>query len=305
VATEKQETNWDVLVDKTKTTVSENKVLFSIGTVSILILAVVLYGMIGGDNNAPDFTLKDTDGTSFSLSDYEGEQVVILDFMFSTCEPCEKFVKEALGPYSEKMDNDDVAILSVSVFGNDDEAELRDYAENHGWRHALGDSEGDIEIAYDVIGTPKIFIIDKNGEITYPPPKIKVSVTTKKQEKELNEPGKVKEKRFSILPGLIAISSIFLVGAFAPESFMNHFIVFVLSCFIGYMVIWNVTASLHTPLMSVTNAVSSIIIIGALSQISSSNLFSLILSGFAVFIASINIVGGFAVTKRMLGMFKK
>ena len=87
MTTEKQETNWDVLVEKTKTTVSENKVLFSIGTVSILILAVVLYGMVGGDNNAPDFTLKDTDGTSFSLSDYEGEKVVILDFMFSTCVP--------------------------------------------------------------------------------------------------------------------------------------------------------------------------------------------------------------------------
>ena len=82
MATEKQETNWDVLVDKTKTTISENKVLFSIGTVSTLILAVILYGMIGGDNNAPDFTLKDTNGTTFSLSDYEGEQVVILDFMF-------------------------------------------------------------------------------------------------------------------------------------------------------------------------------------------------------------------------------
>ena len=136
MATEKQETNWDVLIDKTKTTVSENKVLFSIGTVSILILAVILYGMIGGDNNAPDFTLKDTNGTTFSLSDYEGEQVVILDFMFSTCEPCEKFVKEALEPYSEKMDSDDVAILSVSVFANDDENELRDYAESYGWRHA-------------------------------------------------------------------------------------------------------------------------------------------------------------------------
>ena len=160
----------------------------------------------------------------------------------------------------------------------------------------------DINMQDDVI---RGMTIIKNGEITYPPPKIKVSVTSKKQEKKPNEPGEVKEKRFSILPGLIAISSIFLVGAFAPESFMNHFIVFVLSCFIGYMVIWNVTASLHTPLMSVTNAVSSIIIIGALSQISSPNLFSIILSGFAVFIASINIVGGFAVTKRMLGMFKK
>lgn len=160
-------TNWDVLVEKSKDTISENKVLFSVGTVVILILAIILYGMVGGDNNAPDFTLKDTSGTTFSLSDYEGEQVVILDFMFSTCEPCAKFVKEALGPYSEKMDNDDVAIISISVFGNDDEAELRDYAKDHGWRHALGDSEGDIEIAYDVVGTPKIFIIDKKGEITY------------------------------------------------------------------------------------------------------------------------------------------
>ena len=126
-------------------------------------------------------------------------------------------------------------------------------------------------------------------------------MTTKKQESKPNKVHEVKEKKFSVLPGLIAISSIFLVGAFAPESFMNHFIVFVLSCFIGYMVIWNVTASLHTPLMSVTNAVSSIIIIGALSQISSPNLFSIILSGFAVFIASINIVGGFAVTKKNAG----
>ena len=82
MATEKQETNWDVLVDKTKTTVSENKVLFSIGTVSILILAVILYGMIGGDNSAPDFTLKDTDGTTFSLSDYEGMKRIFTPTFF-------------------------------------------------------------------------------------------------------------------------------------------------------------------------------------------------------------------------------
>ena len=133
----------------------------------MLILAIVLYGMIGGDNNAPDFTLTDTEGSTFSLSDYEDEKVVILDFMFTTCEPCEKFVKDALEPYSKKMDNDDIVILSVSVFGNDDENKLRNYAKNHEWRHALGDTNGDIEIAYDVIGTPKIFIIDENGEITF------------------------------------------------------------------------------------------------------------------------------------------
>jgi len=171
VATKKDEsaekTNWDVLVENTSETIGENRVLFAIGTSLMLILAIVLYGMIGGDNNAPDFTLTDTEGTTFSLSDYEGEKVVILDFMFTTCEPCEKFVKDALEPYSNKMDNDDVVILSVSVFGNDDESKLRNYAKNHEWRHALGDTNGDIEIAYDVIGTPKIFIIDENGEITF------------------------------------------------------------------------------------------------------------------------------------------
>jgi NAD(P) transhydrogenase subunit alpha len=86
---------------------------------------------------------------------------------------------------------------------------------------------------------------------------------------------------------------------------MAHFTVFVLSCFIGYMVVWNVTASLHTPLMSVTNAVSSIIIIGALIQVSSDNPLLVIMSSLAILIASINIVGGFAVTKRMLDMFRK
>ena len=86
---------------------------------------------------------------------------------------------------------------------------------------------------------------------------------------------------------------------------MTHFTVFVLSCFVGYMVIWNVTASLHTPLMSVTNAVSSIIIIGALTQISSSGTLLVALAFIGILITSINISGGFAVTRRMLEMFRK
>ena len=169
----KQKTNWDNLVDNISQgdwyqSILENKVLFSMGTAVILILAVVLYGMIGGDSDAPDFTLKDTEGRSFSLSDYQDEgKVVVLDFMFSTCEPCEKFVKDALEPYSKEMNNNDVAIISISVFANDDESKLRNYAKDYGWRHALGDSNGDIEIAYGVTGTPKLFIIDKNGQITY------------------------------------------------------------------------------------------------------------------------------------------
>jgi NAD(P) transhydrogenase subunit alpha len=147
--------------------------------------------------------------------------------------------------------------------------------------------------------------IMRDGQITYPPPKVEVSAASKpKVEKKVIQKPSI-EKKSSFIPGLLTLSLLFLVGAFAPASFMNHFTVFVLSCFIGYMVIWNVTASLHTPLMSVTNAVSSIIIIGAITQISTTDALSLILSSLAIFIASINIFGGFAVTKRMLGMFKK
>ena len=86
---------------------------------------------------------------------------------------------------------------------------------------------------------------------------------------------------------------------------MEHFTVFVLACFVGYMVIWNVTPALHTPLMSVTNAISSIIIIGALLQISSEINWIMWLAAVAILITSINIVGGFAVTQRMLDMFRK
>ena len=91
----------------------------------------------------------------------------------------------------------------------------------------------------------------------------------------------------------------------APESFMEHFTVFVLACFVGYMVIWNVTPALHTPLMSVTNAISSIIVIGALLQISSSNSLIMWIATGTVLITAVNIAGGFAVTRRMLEMFRK
>ena len=95
------------------------------------------------------------------------------------------------------------------------------------------------------------------------------------------------------------------LGAVAPPEFMAHFTVFVLACFVGYMVIWNVTPALHTPLMSVTNAISSIIVIGALLQISSDiDLVKWVAVG-TVFITAINIFGGFAVTRRMLEMFRK
>jgi len=99
--------------------------------------------------------------------------------------------------------------------------------------------------------------------------------------------------------------SLFGLGLVAPAAFMQHFTVFVLACFVGYMVIWNVTPALHTPLMSVTNAISSIIVIGALIQVSAPDWLLAGIAAFAIMITSINITGGFAVTQRMLQMFRK
>lgn len=92
---------------------------------------------------------------------------------------------------------------------------------------------------------------------------------------------------------------------YAPASFMQHFIVFALSVFVGFQVIWGVAHSLHTPLMAVTNAISGIIILGALLQLGSGVGVVTLLAGVSVLIATINIVGGFMVTRRMLQMFQK
>jgi NAD(P) transhydrogenase subunit alpha len=108
-----------------------------------------------------------------------------------------------------------------------------------------------------------------------------------------------------------------LIGVFAPAAFLGHFTVFVLACFIGYMVVWNVTPSLHTPLMSVTNAISSIIIIGALVQIAPPAMDAMSAGGMrpdvtirwlavvGIALTAVNMFGGFAVTRRMLSMFRK
>jgi len=146
-----------------------------------------------------------------------------------------------------------------------------------------------------------------DGKTTWPPPAPKLSVAPPKPKPA---PAPVVEKKKPSVWGpiigmIIAGLGLLGLGAVAPASFMAHFTVFVLACFVGYMVIWNVTAALHTPLMSVTNAISSIIIIGALLQVSSdSETIKWIAIGTAA-IASINIVGGFAVTRRMLEMFRK
>lgn len=149
--------------------------------------------------------------------------------------------------------------------------------------------------------------VTKEGEITFPPPPPKLSAAPAAKKAEpapvvAEEPA---SKSRPWLPFVIGGAALLGIGSVAPASFMAHFTVFVLACFVGYMVIWNVTPSLHTPLMSVTNAISSIIIIGALLQISSPDPWVMWLSGFAILVTSINICGGFAVTQRMLDMFKK
>jgi NAD(P) transhydrogenase subunit alpha len=149
--------------------------------------------------------------------------------------------------------------------------------------------------------------ICKDGETTWPPPAPKLSAAPKP--KPAPAPAPVVEKKRSaagpIIGMVIAGLALLGLGAVAPASFMAHFTVFVLACFVGYMVIWNVSAALHTPLMSVTNAISSIIIIGALIQISSENEVIMWVAVATVLLTSINIAGGFAVTRRMLEMFRR
>jgi NAD(P) transhydrogenase subunit alpha len=146
----------------------------------------------------------------------------------------------------------------------------------------------------------------KDGETTWPPPAPKLSAAPPKP-KPAPVPKVEKKKSVAgpIIGMVVAGLALLALGAVAPPSFMAHFTVFVLACFVGYMVIWNVTAALHTPLMSVTNAISSIIIIGALIQISSETEVIKWIAVATVGLASVNIFGGFAVTRRMLEMFRK
>ena len=151
----------------------------------------------------------------------------------------------------------------------------------------------------------------KEGEITWPPPAPKISaappapVEEPKAEPEEEKAPLITPAISAALTILIAGLCFYGIGISAPTSFMQHFTVFVLACFVGYMVIWNVTPALHTPLMSVTNAISSIIVIGALIQVSSPNTLLAGIAAFGILITSINIFGGFAVTQRMLQMFRK
>ncbi|WP_341366756.1 Re/Si-specific NAD(P)(+) transhydrogenase subunit alpha [Yoonia sp. BS5-3] len=155
------------------------------------------------------------------------------------------------------------------------------------------------------------------GEITFPPPPPKVAAIAAAPKKEAPKELTPEEKRAEEIAAfkqqtknqvtLLVVGAVLLlgVGLVAPASFMQHFIVFVLSVFVGFQVIWGVAHSLHTPLMAVTNAISSIIILGALTQIGSGSFLVILLAALAVFMTGINIFGGFLVTRRMLAMFQK
>ncbi|MCL4107624.1 UNVERIFIED_CONTAM: hypothetical protein GTU68_022085 [Idotea baltica] len=154
------------------------------------------------------------------------------------------------------------------------------------------------------------------GDITFPPPPPKVqAIAAKPQEKPKEKTREeIRAEEVAAFKAqtrnqvtLLAVGGALLlgVGLVAPASFMQHFIVFVLAVFVGFQVIWNVSHSLHTPLMAVTNAISSIIILGAVMQIGSGSYLVILLAALSVFMAGINIFGGFLVTRRMLAMFQK
>ncbi|WP_105901544.1 Re/Si-specific NAD(P)(+) transhydrogenase subunit alpha [Vibrio gangliei] len=170
------------------------------------------------------------------------------------------------------------------------------------------EKDGNINIDFEDVVLRGVTVV-KEGEITWPAPPIKVSAQPQaapkaqvKQEPKVEEPKSPTKK---IIGMVVAAGAFAWVASVAPAAFLSHFTVFVLACVVGYYVVWNVSHSLHTPLMSVTNAISGIIVVGALLQIGQGNGVVSFLSFIAVLIASINIFGGFTVTKRMLEMFRK
>jgi H+-translocating NAD(P) transhydrogenase subunit alpha len=160
----------------------------------------------------------------------------------------------------------------------------------------------------------------REGEITWPPPPVKVSAAPAKPDgaapaaavaASAAARGKAHKGAAASSGGgmgilaAMAAAILLVAGQFAPPAFLAQLTVFILACFVGYMVVWNVKAALHTPLMSVTNAISGIIAVGAVLQISSPKPLVAVLAAVAILISTINIAGGFLVTQRMLTMFKK
>ncbi|MGC4090527.1 MAG: Re/Si-specific NAD(P)(+) transhydrogenase subunit alpha [Polyangiaceae bacterium] len=160
-------------------------------------------------------------------------------------------------------------------------------------------------------------LVLKDGELMWPPPRIEPTAPPPKKAPEsataapkksakAGGHGAANDQPGSPLPLILIALAVTALGAVAPKEFLSHFTVFVLACFVGWQVIWNVTPALHTPLMSVTNAISGIIVVGGMLQLTSQPRPEVTwIGGAAVLLACINIAGGFLVTQRMLRMFRR
>lgn len=168
------------------------------------------------------------------------------------------------------------------------------------------EKDGTLNVDFDDTVIRGVTVV-KTGEITWPAPPIQVSAQPKAK---VAEPVAAKEPEKPASPyrkyAILAVAIILFgwLANVAPKEFLSHFTVFALSCVVGYYVVWNVSHALHTPLMSVTNAISGIIVVGAVLQIGHGGWITFF-AFIAVLIASINIFGGFTVTQRMLKMFRK
>ncbi|MCX6502906.1 MAG: Re/Si-specific NAD(P)(+) transhydrogenase subunit alpha [Microbacterium sp.] len=168
------------------------------------------------------------------------------------------------------------------------------------------EKDGVLTLDFDDIVQRSVTVV-REGEITWPPPPVQVSAAPQATPVEAAPVTAKKTMSARAKLGLTAvgIAALFAVCAVAPAPLPQHFLVLVLSVIIGFYVIGHVAHALHTPLMSVTNAISGIIVVGAIVQITSGSLLVQILAAVAVLLASINVFGGFAVTRRMLAMFQK
>ena len=169
------------------------------------------------------------------------------------------------------------------------------------------EKDGQLVLDFDDVVQRGVTVV-RDGESTWPPPEISVSAAPAAQPAAAPA---VKEEKKPVSParrfGLVGAAAValFLITAFSPPALINHLTVFALAIVIGYYVIGNVHHALHTPLMSVTNAISGIILVGALLQIGQHSLVITIVATVATLLATINVFGGFAVTRRMLGMFRR
>ena len=220
-------------------------------------------------------------------------------------------------PGEKVVTDNDVTIIGYTDFPSRMASQASSlYANNI--RHMLDDLTPDndgkinVDMNDDVI---RGSTVTHNGKLTFPPPPPKVQAIAKQAPKiETKTPEEIRIEEREIFRKntiqqtiLLSIGAIlmFVIGNYAPSDFMQHMIVFALACFVGFQVIWNVSHALHTPLMAVTNAISGIIIIGAVLQMASESWLAIFLASISVLISTINIVGGFMVTRRMLAMFQK